>query len=35
LARSVSALDINDTLTVADRLEHLDVPARLVWGLPD
>ena len=35
LARQVSALDVNDTLRVAGRLEHLDVPARVVWGLAD
>jgi pimeloyl-ACP methyl ester carboxylesterase len=35
LARQVSALDVNDTLTVAHRLEHLDIPARVVWGLSD
>lgn len=35
LARQVSALDVNDTLAVADRLPELDVSARVVWGLAD
>lgn len=35
LARQVRSLDVNDTLTVADRLGDLDVPAELVWGAAD
>ncbi|MBW3619517.1 MAG: alpha/beta hydrolase [Actinobacteria bacterium] len=35
MARQVRALDVNDTLAVADRLPDLDVPARIVWGLAD
>lgn len=35
MARQVDALDVRDTLAVADRLPHLDVPARIVWGLAD
>lgn len=35
LARQVAALDVNDTLAVADRLPGLDVPARIVWGADD
>jgi pimeloyl-ACP methyl ester carboxylesterase len=33
--RQVRSLDVRDTLAIADRLPHLDVPARLVWGVAD
>ncbi len=35
MARQVSALDVQDTLAVQDRLPTLDVPARIVWGVAD
>jgi pimeloyl-ACP methyl ester carboxylesterase len=35
MARQVSALDVQDTLAVQDRLPALDVPARVVWGVAD
>ena len=35
LMRQVSALDVHDTLAVADRLPHLGLPARVVWGDAD
>ncbi|MBW3657281.1 MAG: alpha/beta hydrolase [Actinobacteria bacterium] len=35
MARQVAALDVGDTLAVADQLRHLDVPTRIVWGLAD
>jgi pimeloyl-ACP methyl ester carboxylesterase len=35
IARQVSALDVRDTLAVADRLGELRVPTRVVWGLAD
>lgn len=35
MARQVAALDVRDTLAVADQLPHLNVPARIVWGLAD
>jgi pimeloyl-ACP methyl ester carboxylesterase len=35
LARQVTALDVRDTLRIADRLPDLDVPSRIVWGLDD
>lgn len=35
LARQVTALDVRDTLRIADRLPDLDVPSRIVWGLAD
>jgi pimeloyl-ACP methyl ester carboxylesterase len=35
LARQVTALDVRDTLRIADRLPALDVPSRIVWGLAD
>jgi pimeloyl-ACP methyl ester carboxylesterase len=35
LARQVRALDVRDTLAVADRLGELRVPARVVWGMAD
>ncbi len=33
--RQVQALDVHDTLAIADRLPDLDVPARSVWGAAD
>ncbi len=33
--RQTRALDVRDTLAVADRLTTLDIPARLVWGVAD
>jgi pimeloyl-ACP methyl ester carboxylesterase len=35
MANQVRALDVRDTLAVADRLSGLQVPARVVWGLAD
>lgn len=35
LMRQVSALDVRDTLAVADRLPDLGLPARVVWGEAD
>jgi pimeloyl-ACP methyl ester carboxylesterase len=35
LARQVTALDVQDTLAVQDRLPSLQVPARVVWGVAD
>lgn len=35
LARQVQALDVRDTLAIADHLPQLNVPARLVWGAAD
>jgi pimeloyl-ACP methyl ester carboxylesterase len=35
LIRQAKALDVQDTLAVADRLAHLNVPARVVWGEDD
>lgn len=35
LARQVDALDVADTLAVADHLPDLDVPAGIIWGLAD
>jgi pimeloyl-ACP methyl ester carboxylesterase len=35
LMRQVSALDVQDTLAVADRLPALGLPARVVWGDAD
>lgn len=35
MARQVSALDVQDTIAVQDRLSELDVPARVVWGVAD
>lgn len=35
LVRQVRALNVRDTLAVADQLPHLDVPARVVWGAAD
>jgi pimeloyl-ACP methyl ester carboxylesterase len=33
--RQIRALNVHDTLTVADRLRDLRVPARIVWGARD
>ncbi len=33
--RQVRALDVSDTLAVADRIRELKVPARIVWGAAD
>lgn len=33
--RQVRALDVHDTLAVADQLPGLHIPARLVWGAAD
>ncbi len=35
MARQVTALDVQDTLAVQDRLPALKVPARIVWGVAD
>jgi pimeloyl-ACP methyl ester carboxylesterase len=35
LIRQVEALDVNDTLAVADALPSLNIPARVVWGVDD
>ena len=35
LARQIAALDVRDTLAVADDLPRLGVPARIVWGAAD
>ncbi|BFN28244.1 soluble epoxide hydrolase [Pseudomonas sp. SCT] len=35
LIRQVEALDVNDTLAVADALPSLNIPARVVWGADD
>ena len=35
MARQVTALDVQDTIAVQDRLPTLDVPARIVWGVAD
>ncbi len=35
MVRQVQALDVHDTLAVADRLPDLDLPARIVWGEAD
>jgi pimeloyl-ACP methyl ester carboxylesterase len=35
LMRQVSALDVQDTLAVADRLPTLGLPSRVVWGAAD
>ena len=35
LVRQVRALNVQDTLAVADRLPRLEVPARIVWGADD
>lgn len=33
--RQVQALDVEDTLAIADRLPALNIPTRLVWGAAD
>ncbi len=35
LMSQVTALDVRDTLAVADRLPGLDLPARVIWGEAD
>lgn len=35
LVSQVTALNVRDTLAVADQLPQLDVPARVVWGAAD
>lgn len=35
MARQVAALDVKDTLAVADALPRLDIPTRIVWGAAD
>jgi pimeloyl-ACP methyl ester carboxylesterase len=35
MARQVTALDVQDTIAVQDRLPELNVPARIVWGVAD
>lgn len=35
MVRQARSLDSADTMAVADRLPHLDVPARIVWGAAD
>jgi pimeloyl-ACP methyl ester carboxylesterase len=35
MARQVDSLDVNDTLSVAEQIPTLDVPARVVWGVAD
>jgi pimeloyl-ACP methyl ester carboxylesterase len=35
MARQVEALDVNDTLAVADQILTLEVSARVVWGVAD
>ena len=35
MVRQVQALDVEDTMAVADRLPGLDIPARIVWGDAD
>ncbi|MBU2534241.1 MAG: alpha/beta hydrolase [Alphaproteobacteria bacterium] len=35
LIRQVRSLDVNDTLSVSDRLKGLQVPACIVWGAAD
>jgi len=35
LMSQVTALDVGDTLAVADRLPGLDLPARVIWGEAD
>lgn len=34
-ARQIEALDVRDTLAVADRRPDLNLPARVVWGTAD
>lgn len=33
--RQVRSLDVRDTLRIADRIERLEVPSRIVWGAAD
>jgi pimeloyl-ACP methyl ester carboxylesterase len=35
LVRQMKALDVNDTLAVADELPNVHVPTRIVWGTAD
>ena len=35
MIRQVRSLNVNDTLTVADQIPNLEVPARMVWGAAD
>ncbi|CAN5845423.1 alpha/beta hydrolase [soil metagenome] len=35
MVRQVRALDVNDTMAVAERLPELAIPARIVWGDAD
>jgi pimeloyl-ACP methyl ester carboxylesterase len=35
LVRQMQALNVEDTLSVAAKLPHLDIPARIVWGAAD
>jgi len=35
MIRQVRSLDVRNTLAVADRIPHLDLPARIVWGAAD
>lgn len=35
MARQVAALNVNDTMEIADGLPVLDIPARLAWGVDD
>jgi pimeloyl-ACP methyl ester carboxylesterase len=35
MIRQIRSLNVNDTLSIADRIPNLDVPARLVWGAAD
>lgn len=34
-ARQIEALDVRDTLAIADQLDTLDLPAQIVWGAAD
>jgi pimeloyl-ACP methyl ester carboxylesterase len=35
LLRQVRSLDVNDTIAIQSMLPHLNVPARVVWGMAD
>ena len=35
MIRQVHSLDVNDTLSIADRIPTINVPARIVWGAAD
>ncbi len=35
MIRQVRSLDVNDTLSIADQIPNIDVPARIVWGAAD